>query len=354
MANPAVRSSPHSSLLRKGEAVVWLALAASAVFEGDQSREPSRWDRPRATIDPAPQPLESTRRFTRLARAGHIHAKELFFDIYARFANDRVMSVAAGVTYYAILSVFPALAATVSLYALVSDPTAIQRHLQAAAGIAPDAALQIVGDQLRSISNSGAAALGAGFLFSLAISLWSANAGVKALFDALNIVYDVRERRGFVKLNLASLAFTAAMVIFVAGAVFALVAIPAIVGSLGNGPRTIASVVFLRWPAMFIAAVIVIAALFQFGPSLAIRQRRRIVPGALFATTFWVAASAGFSWYAANFGSYNQTYGALGAVVITMTWLWISLNVVLVGAQINASLDRRYPLTLQETANAEA
>ena len=338
------RMEVKHSALKKAEAALWLALAASAFFSpgdaDDRAGAPDRSARPSA----APEPARRRPAFDIFAPIRHIDVKALLWDIYNRFANDRVMSVSAGVTYFAILSVFPALAAAVSLYALGADPTVIQRHLQSVGGFAPDAALQIVGDQLQRISSSGAAALGASFLFSLALSLWSANTGVKALFDALNIVYDVRENRGFLKLNFESLTFTAALVAFVALAMVAIVAAPALLILLGVGFQVGSFVIALRWPAMFVGSCCLIAALFHYGPSLSTKERRRIVPGAVAAAVIWMTASAGFSWYAANYGSYNQTYGALGAVIITMTWLWISLNIVLVGAQLNASLDRRHPL----------
>jgi membrane protein len=262
-------------------------------------------------------------------------------QLYARFGNDRVMSVAAGVTFYALLSIFPAIAAFVSLYGLVGDPGRIQEHLSSMSGFLPGGAVEIVGDQVKRIASKGGSTLGFGLVLGLATALWSANAGVKAMFDALNIVYEAKEKRGFIALNLRSLAFTVGTVVFLLVALTAIVGIPLALTYVGFGPITEWLVWLGRWPALLAAVILMLALLYRYGPCRDTGQWRWVSPGSAIAAFLWLIASAGFSYYAANFGSYNETYGTLGAAIGLMTWLWISINIVLMGGEINSQLEER-------------
>jgi membrane protein len=262
-------------------------------------------------------------------------------QLYARFGNDRVMSVAAGVTFYALLSIFPAIAAFVSLYGLVGDPGRIQEHLNSMSGFLPGGAVEIVGDQVKRIASKGGSTLGFGLVLGLATALWSANAGVKAMFDALNIVYEAKEKRGFIALNLRSLAFTVGTVVFLLVALTAIVGIPLALTYVGFGPITEWLVWLGRWPALLAAVILMLALLYRYGPCRDTGPWRWVSPGSAIAAFLWLIASAGFSYYAANFGSYNETYGTLGAAIGLMTWLWISINIVLMGGEINSQLEER-------------
>jgi membrane protein len=259
--------------------------------------------------------------------------------IVDRFTNDRLMAVAAGVTFYALLAIFPALAALVSLYALIADPTTIQSHLDLLSSIVPGGAMQIITEQVNRIASKGVGELGFGFALGLLVSLWSANAGMKAMFDALNIVYRAKEKRGFFRLNLVSLTFTLGMIIFTMLALIGIVGVPLAVDYFGLKGVGDGWVSVARWPALLVIVAVVLALLYRFGPCRPDTHLRWISPGSAIASLMWLAASAAFSWYAANFGSYNQTYGTLGAAVGMMTWIWISLNVVLVGGEVNAQFD---------------
>src|SRR3954471_10441719 len=140
--------------------------------------------------------------------------KDILWRTYEEITKDRILAVAAGVTFYGLLALFPALAALVSIYGLFADPATIQEHPNTLSGVLPGGALEVVGEQVKRIAAKGGGALGFGFVFGLAVSLWSANAGMKAVFDALNIVYDEEEKRSFVRLNLQSLAFTLGAIAF--------------------------------------------------------------------------------------------------------------------------------------------
>jgi membrane protein len=260
---------------------------------------------------------------------------------YVEFAADRVMAVAAGVTFYALLAVFPAIAAFVSLYGLVADRATLVDHIGTLEGVVPEGGVTIVAEQLARLTQGNAAALGFGFLFSLGLALWSANAGIKAVFDALNVAYDEDESRGFFRLNIISLSFTAGALVFLLLGLGATAAVPlalAWFGLEGVGPLLLAA---LRWPALLIVAVLALSVLYRFGPSRADARWEWLTPGSLFAGLAWIGMSVGFSWYAANFASYNETYGTLGAVIGLMTWMWLSAAIVLFGAEFNAESERQ-------------
>jgi membrane protein len=276
--------------------------------------------------------------------------KDVLWRTYEEFGNDRVMSVAAGVTYYALLAVFPAIAALVSIYGLFADPATIEQHLAALSGVMPGGALDIIREQVTRIASQGGGTLGFGFVFGLLISLWSANAGMKAVFDALNIVYDEDEKRSFVMLNLQSLTFTLCAIGFVILAIGGIVVLPIVLDFVGLGSGTQWLLAIVRWPVLLAGVVLGLALLYRYGPSRDKAEWKWVTPGGLVAAVLWLGGSMLFSWYVANFGSYNETYGSLGAVIGFMTWIWLSTTVVLLGAEINAETEHQ---TAQDTTEGD-
>jgi membrane protein len=260
---------------------------------------------------------------------------------YEEVGKDRIMAVAAGVTYYALLGIFPAIAALVSMYGLFADPATIQEHLNALAGILPGGAIEIVGDQVKRIAAQGGGTLGFSFVIGLLIAIWSANAAMKAIFDALNIVYDEEEKRSFIKLNAVSLAFTAGALVFILLALAAIVVLPILLDYIGLKSSTEWLIRLGRWPVLLICVVGGLALLYRYGPSRDQAQWRWVTPGGVIAALLWGAVSVLFSWYVENFGNYNETYGSLGAVIGFMTWIWVSVIVVLLGAEINAESEHQ-------------
>jgi membrane protein len=279
-----------------------------------------------------------------------------WWDILKRVARqvseDRVMAEAAGVTYYALLALFPALAALVSLYGLFADPNTIATNLDAVSGFMPGGGMQIVTDQLHSLAATSQRALGFGLLVSLAVSLWSANAATKALFDALNAVYREREERSFVLRTAVSLAFTIGSLAFVLIAMGSVVVLPAVLSFVGFGGTTDLLLKVLRWPLLLVAITIFLACVYRYGPSRAKARWRWVSWGGGFAAIVWILGSAVFAWYVANFGTYNKTYGSLGAAIGFMTWIWLSAIVVLVGAELNAEMEHQ--TARDTTAGTEA
>ena len=267
--------------------------------------------------------------------------KAVLLRTYHEVTNDHVMLVAAGVTFYALLALFPALAALVSIYGLFADPATIQGHLAALEGVLPGGALSVISGQLESLASQGSTSLGLSFVIGLGVSLWSANNGVKSIFEALNIAYEEKEDRGFVKLTLTSLAFTLGGLVFVVLALGAVVAVPAAVQTMALGAAIETLLNWLRWPVLLVAVAALIALLYRYGPSRRPASWRWISWGSAIAAVLWVVLSVLFSWYAANFGSYNATYGALGAAIGFMTWIWLSTIVVLTCAELNSELENQ-------------
>lgn len=255
--------------------------------------------------------------------------------------EDRVLAEAAGVTFYTLLAVFPAIASLISIYGLVADPATIGKHLSGIAGVVPQGGMQIISEQVKSLTSSPSKALGLGVVIGILTSLWSANAGIKALMDAMNSVYEEKEQRSFLRRTLISFCFTLGMLGFVILALAAVVVVPAVLNSVGLGATGDALLNFARWPLLLITVGLLLSLLYRFGPSRPKARWRWITWGSALASLVWVLASAGFSWYVANFGSYNKTYGSLGAAVGFMTWIWISAIVVLTGGELNAELEKQ-------------
>ena len=267
--------------------------------------------------------------------------KDIFLRIWKNIGKDRVIVVAAGVTFYSILAVFPAIAALVALYGLFADPAIIASHLDDITGLVPGGAIEVMRDQITRVTSQGSTTLGLTFIVSLLVSLWSANAGMKSLFDALNLVYNESEKRGFFKLNLMSLAFTVLTIVFVLLAIGALVVVPIALNFLGLGGATELLVKIARWPALFIVVTLALAFLYRYGPSREKPRWRWLTWGSVFAGIAWLGVSILFSWYAENFGNYNKTYGSLGAIIAFMFWLWLSIIVVLIGGELNAETEHQ-------------
>jgi len=267
--------------------------------------------------------------------------KDILSRVYANIDEHRILALAAGMTYYSILAIFPALAALVAIYGLFSDPTSIAKQLDDLGGIMPDGAIDVAREQLTRVASKGNHALGLTFVIGLAVALWSANAAMKSLFDTLNIVYGEKEKRGFFKLNAISLAFTVAGVGCILLALGAVVVIPVVLNYLLLSDAADLLVRVARWPVMFAGLALALACIYRFGPSRKVPRWRWITWGSVAAAALWLAASGLFSWYAANFGTFNQTYGSLGAVIGFMTWLWISAIAILLGAELDAEMEHR-------------
>ena len=267
--------------------------------------------------------------------------KDVLLRAYRESQEDRLLALAASVVFYSIVALFPAIAAGVSLYALFADAGTIAKHLSLLSNIMPADTLDILRTEISRIAAKSDGKLTLGFAIGLVVALWSANAGMKAIFDALNVIYDEEEKRGFIKLNAVSLAFTFCAIAGALLAVSAVVVLPLVLAAFGLSSFDQPMVGLLRWPALFVLIILGLAVLYRFGPSRRRAKWRWLTVGSVVAAALWLAGSSLFSWYLGNFGNYNATYGALGAVVGLMMWMWVSTIAVLVGAELNSEIEHQ-------------
>ncbi len=254
---------------------------------------------------------------------------------------DRVLTEAAGVTFFTLLALFPGIAALVSLYGLFADPVTIWRHFAILDGLVPGGGMDVLKDQVQRIAEKGPGTLGFSLALSLATSLWSANQAIKALFDALNVVFEERETRSFLRLTAETLGFTFASLVFVLLAIGAVVALPVALAIIGIGAEADLLLRLTRWPLLLLTMTVFLACMYRFGPDRRQAKWRWVTWGGAIASVLWVVMSAAFSFYVTQFGTYNATYGSLGAVIGFMTWIWLSSTVVLVGAELDAELEHQ-------------
>jgi membrane protein len=266
--------------------------------------------------------------------------REVARVLYGNVSEHRVTAIAAGVTYFTLLAIFPFVAAIVAIYGLFGDAATLGSQLDQLSYFLPAGAIDVIGSQLTLVASGGKTTLSFALVISILISLWSANAGMKALFDALNIVYGAKEKRGFIKLNAISMTFTAGAVVFLLAAIGILVVLPTAMKYIGFEAATGWILATLRWPLLLLGIILGLAFIYRFGPNRENAQWHWVTVGSAVTSLLWIAFSMMFSYYAANFGSYNKTYGSLGAMVGFMTWMWLSTMVILAGAEIDAVLER--------------
>jgi membrane protein len=267
--------------------------------------------------------------------------KDIMLRTYQQINEDRLLATAAGVVFYGLLAIFPAITALVSSYGLFADPSTIASNLQSLALMLPEGSFSIVQDQIARVLSRGTSTLGVTFILGLLVAIWSANAGMKAIIDALNVVYEEEEKRGFFKLNLVSLCFTVAALAGIMVMAGAVVVVPLLLQRLGLGTRGELIISFGRWPVLAVLLLIALAVLYRYGPSRATPRWQWLSVGAVVAAVLWVAGSSLLSWYLSNFGDYNATYGSLGAVIGLMTWMWMSAIIVLCGAELNSEIEHQ-------------
>ena len=279
----------------------------------------------------------------RAARPGEIPARG-WKDILARTAKqlkaDDVSTQSAAVAFYAILALFPALLALVSLYGLAADPADVRSQLSSFLEAAPTDARRLVTDQLGAITRSASGGLGVGVVVGTAVALWTASSGVKALIKGVNVAYGERETRTFVRLRGLALVLTVLGVVGVAVMLGLVVALPAVLDRVaGDAVRWVGLV--LRWPLVALLIFAALAVVYRYAPDRENPEWRWVSWGAVVAAALWLLASIGFSVYVSLLGSYNETYGSLGAIVVLLLWLYLSAFAILGGAELNAEMERQ-------------
>jgi membrane protein len=316
------RPGPHAQAkpaLRRGDSVSGRAAAVA------DHPTPGRDDAGQSAESPAEIPPRGWKEVTR--------------RVWNEISKDNMSIVAAGCAFYAMLALFPAITALVSIYGLVADPGQIEQQVNAMRGVLPEEAVGLVAGQAHQVAAGATGGLGWSAALALLLALWSASAGVKTLFTALNIAYEEKETRGLVRFNLTALLFTLAAIVAMVVGLGVIIGVPAVMQYLPLGPLGQWLVRITSWLVLVVLLIVGLAMIYRFGPSRAPANWRWLSPGASVATAVWLLASVAFSFYVANFASYNQTYGALGGVIILLMWLYISAFVILLGAELNAELE---------------
>lgn len=267
--------------------------------------------------------------------------KDILWRTWGEMSDDRITLVAAGATYYLLLALFPAVVAFVSLYGLFTDTSTVNQHVGMLSGIVPAGGLEAIDDQLKRLTQQGPATLGWGLVISLALALWSSSSGIKTLFEAMNIANGEREKRSFIQLNVLALLFMVGGLVAAIVMISVVVLMPALLGSIGLSLGFEWLVQGVGYGLLLLMLFAGIAALYRLGPSRKQAKWRWLTPGAMLAVIVIIAASLLFSWYSANFANYEKTYGSLGALIGFLTWMWISITVVLVGAELNSEIEHQ-------------
>jgi membrane protein len=267
--------------------------------------------------------------------------KDILGRVRTEISADHISVVSAGVAFFGLLAIFPAVGALISVAGYVLNPADIAAQMEQVAAMLPQNAAEIIRDQVLKVTGGSEAATGFAAITGLAIALYGASKGMMTLMEGMNIAYNETETRGFVALYLTGFALTLFLILGFLIAFGAMIVLPAVVDFL-NLPDGIASVIrWAKWPILAVLTIFGLAVVYRFGPSRAQPKWRWVSPGSIIATVLWLIGTLAFSIYARNFGSYNETYGTLGGVIILLTWLWLSSFIILLGAELNSEMEHQ-------------
>ena len=267
--------------------------------------------------------------------------RDILLRVKDRISRDNLSIIAAGVAFYALLAIFPALIALVGVYGMIFDPHQVGEHLSMLTAVLPGEAATLIGDQLAEVTTMEKTSLGVGSIAAILLALWSASAGMRTLMTALDVAYGEEEKRGTIRFYGTSLLLTLGAVLGALIAIATVVAIPVALRFLGLDERLENIVSYARWPLLAVVMLVGLAIVYRYGPDRAKPMWRWVSWGAIAATVLWIGGSALFSLYVTKFGDYNKTYGSMGAVVILMTWFLLTAYMFLIGAEINAEMERQ-------------
>ncbi len=273
-------------------------------------------------------------------------SKDIALRVKQAAKDHNVSLLGGGVAFFAMLALVPALVAMVSIYGLFASESTVVRQVGDALGAAPKEVQALVTSQLRSIVAGSGARLRLAAIVSIVVALWSASSGMKSLIGAINLAYEEEEGRGFIKLRAISLSLTLGAIVFLLLSFAVIAVLPAVLAKAGLGTAGRVAVGVVRWVVLLFGMMAGLAVLYRYAPSRRERSWTWTSPGAIFATVSWIVLSLLFSLYTANFGKYNETYGALAGIVVLMLWLYLTAVVVILGAELNREVERHGAETL--------
>jgi membrane protein len=276
--------------------------------------------------------------------------KEVLLRVKDDFSNDYLDVVSAGVGFYFFLALFPLIATAIAIYGLVFDPAQVEQHINQLSGVLPEQAHGLISEGLQNLTQQSDQGLGLALVISILLSLWAANQGTKALFDGINIAYNEKIERGFIKNNAISLLVTLGVMVVGFICAILVIAFPAFIGTLGLPGTLETAISLLRWPLLFAIVIFSIAMLYKIAPDRDKPQFKWVSWGAIFATCIWIIGSLLFSLYVNNFGDFDATYGSVAAVIILMLWFQLTGISILFGAEINSEMEHQ---TVKDTTVGE-
>lgn len=265
--------------------------------------------------------------------------RDILLRVYFKLDNANISILSAGVAFWAMLAIFPAFTAIVSIYALLADPADVHRQFEALSGILPLQARDILSQQLASLAARSQERLGIGLLLGLGIAIWSAHRGIDAIIRAITVMYDERETRGYFLMKGITLALTLGAILLIVLALTLAVALPAVSEVLHVPPLVTGVVQALGWPSLAVIIMVALAILYRLAPPRRSAKWRWVSWGSVLATLLWLSGSGLFSFYVASFASYNEMYGSVGAIVILLLWFFLTTYAVLLGAALNAEME---------------
>lgn len=253
--------------------------------------------------------------------------------------EDEVGLISAGIAFYGLLALFPAITAVVAIAGLVTEPAILVRHADTLAAALPEEAAEIIIGQMEAVAGSRDGGLGLAVFFGILVAIYSASKGIDNIMRGLNVAYDEDETRGFIQRKLQVLGLTLVVLFGLLLVISLMAVVPVTLAFVEGIPLLEAFVVWGRWPLLFLVGVAGFMTLYRYGPSREDAEWKWLAPGALTGCALWVGATLGFGLYVRYFGSYNETFGTLAGVVMLLMWLWITAYVLLFGAELDAELE---------------
>jgi membrane protein len=261
-------------------------------------------------------------------------------NTWAELDRDHVSIMAAGIAFYALLSIFPGMSALISIYGLAADPAVIERQLNAISGILPQEALTLLSSQLHTLVAAPPGRLGIGLIVSLSLTIWSSTSGTGVLMQALTIAFEEKEARGLVPFYFRAIGLTVGVGLLAVLSLFLIAVVPAVIDMLPLPELWRDRISLIRWPILAGLVLLALGLIYRVAPSRRAPRWYWLSPGTVAAALLWLIGSAGFSFYVGRFGSYDRTYGSLGAVVVLLMWFYLTAYIVLAGAELNAESEK--------------
>jgi len=273
-----------------------------------------------------------------LAKRRHFLPLQVLICVWKSISADNISLLAAGVAFYMLLAIFPALVFIVAMFGLLTDPDQVRQWLVSLKGVLPSEAWNAIDAQVGVLLGQNSASLSLASIFSLLLAFINARLGAYSMMGALNVVYNAPETRSFTRTNLIAIMFTIAAVCVLVFNIYAVIAVPRVLEGIGLTEFTNSFLHTLRWPVLAVIMALSLALVYRYGPDRKDAHWRWVSIGSLAGTALWLAASTGFSWYVSAFNSYDKVYGSFGAVVILLYWLWLTAFAALMGAELDMQI----------------